>query len=58
MLVLPIQEGPSVALENVGGFTLRSLDRINVVLGKNGCGKSNLLRKIEPAIRSKPGRRY
>jgi len=40
-------------LENIAGFTFRSLDRINVLLGKNGCGKSYLLRQIEKALRGR-----
>ena len=34
-------------------YTLTSLDRINVLLGKNGCGKSYLLRQIEQALRGR-----
>ncbi len=41
--------------ENLDGFSLKFIDRKNVVLGKNGCGKSYLLKKIEPALRSLPG---
>lgn len=37
-------------LSNIGGFTLNSMSRINVVLGKNGCGKSYLLKKLEEGL--------
>ena len=37
-------------IENVSGFTLKGLGPINVLLGKNGCGKSYLLRQIEQGI--------
>jgi len=42
-------------LENVENFTLRNLARINVLLGKNGCGKSFLLKKVEQQIKNRPG---
>lgn len=32
------------------GYNLFSLARINVILGKNGCGKSTTLKKIEQAL--------
>lgn len=38
-------------LENLDGFTLRNVGRINVLLGKNGCGKSFLLKLIEQCLR-------
>jgi ATPase subunit of ABC transporter with duplicated ATPase domains len=31
-------------------FTLRNLDKINVLLGKNGCGKSSVLREVEEFV--------
>jgi ABC-type cobalamin/Fe3+-siderophores transport system ATPase subunit len=34
-------------IENISGYTLRGLDRINILLGKNGCGKSRMLRALE-----------
>ena len=37
-------------LEKVGSFSLFGLSRFNVILGKNGCGKSFLLRDIETAL--------
>jgi len=33
-----------------GGYSLRNLGRINVVVGKNGCGKSRLLKTLEEAL--------
>lgn len=38
-------------IENVRGFTLTGLGPINVLLGKNGCGKSYSLRQIEEGTR-------
>ena len=34
-------------ISNIGGYTLNNLNKINVILGKNGVGKSNLFRLIE-----------
>ncbi|MHA1153178.1 MAG: AAA family ATPase, partial [Alphaproteobacteria bacterium] len=42
-------------LEDLGGFTLRGLERINVVLGKNGCGKSYLLKRAEVSLSQNQG---
>jgi ABC-type cobalamin/Fe3+-siderophores transport system ATPase subunit len=39
-------------------YQLRSLEAINVVLGKNGCGKSRLLRSLEAAHRDNAHVRY
>jgi len=39
---------------NVGGTQLVGMRRINVILGKNGCGKSSLLRRIQDVIRDMP----
>ena len=36
-------------LLDLRGYNLRGLARKNLVLGKNGCGKSRLLQKIEEA---------
>ena len=36
--------------ESINKFTLRGLSQINVILGKNGCGKSYLLRQVERGI--------
>jgi predicted ATPase len=43
------------SLPNVGGFRLTGLSRINVILGKNGCGKSWLLKKVEQGLRGAAG---
>src|SRR5579863_1508262 len=42
-------------IENAGPFTLTGLDKINVILGKNGCGKSFLLKAIEQSIHGRVG---
>ncbi len=42
-------------LENCNGFSLRGLARINVLLGKNGCGKSFLLRRVEQGLTGREG---
>lgn len=41
-------------LDNVNGYTLKNLNKINILLGKNGCGKSYLLRQVESELSSKP----
>ncbi|WP_305779116.1 AAA family ATPase [Nocardia nova] len=33
-------------------YTIRGLDRINVLLGKNGCGKSTVLKQLQNAVAS------
>lgn len=40
--------------ESLSGYNLRGLARKNVVLGKNGCGKSRLLKLTEQALRGRP----
>lgn len=42
-------------LEHVGTFSLRNLTHINVVLGKNGCGKSFLLKKLDEVLTRREG---
>lgn len=42
-------------IRDVAPFTLTGLDRINVILGKNGCGKSYLLKAIEERTRRNGG---
>jgi len=37
----------------VDGYTLNNLNKINIVLGKNGCGKSRMLRQIEQNLARK-----
>lgn len=39
-------------ITNVSGYTLNNLSKINIILGKNGCGKSVMLRKIDGSITS------
>ena len=41
-------------IENVDSFTLRNIAPVNVVLGKNGSGKSYLLRQLEQTLRGRP----
>ena len=41
-------------LIELNGYNLRNLDRKNILLGKNGCGKSRALRICEQALRGKP----
>lgn len=38
----------------VGGYNLKNLDRENIVLGKNGCGKSRLLKRMEQELIKRP----
>ena len=45
------------ALE-AGQYELRGLDRINVVLGKNGCGKSTLMKVVEQQLPTRGQKRY
>lgn len=40
-------------IENINGYTLKNLNKINILLGKNGCGKSYLLRQVERGLSSK-----
>ena len=42
-------------LENLNGFSLLDLGSINVILGKNGCGKSFLLKRLEQPLRAQAG---
>lgn len=39
-------------IQSVGGYTLNNLNKINVVLGKNGSGKSTMLRQVEQGLSS------
>ena len=39
--------------ENLGGFSLKNISRMNVVLGKNGCGKSHILKVSAQQLRGK-----
>jgi len=36
------------------GYTFNNLSKINVVLGKNGCGKSTALKKVQQALETDP----
>lgn len=37
-------------INNINGYTLKNLNKINIVLGKNGCGKSIMLRQVEQKV--------
>jgi ABC-type multidrug transport system ATPase subunit len=37
-------------ISNVSSYTLRNLNKINIVLGKNGSGKSTMLRLVEQGL--------
>ncbi len=37
-------------IENIGGYNLRNLWKINILMGKNGCGKSRALRMIRATL--------
>jgi len=39
-----------VDITNRNGFNLYDLSKVNIVLGKNGCGKSTILKKIEQTL--------
>jgi len=39
-------------ISNVSGYTLYNLNKINIILGKNGCGKSRMFRSIEERVSS------
>lgn len=41
-------------ITKINGYTLKNLNKINIVLGKNGCGKSTMLRRLEQGIISQP----
>ncbi len=38
--------------DNLNGFAIRNVGQINVILGKNGCGKSHLLKQAEASLRN------
>lgn len=42
-------------LDNINGFSLRGLSKKNVILGKNGCGKSYLLKQLDQHLVGRPG---
>lgn len=42
-------------ISNISGYTLKNLNKINIVLGKNGCGKSRLLRLVEQGLTGQSG---
>ncbi|MGA7936305.1 MAG: AAA family ATPase [Kovacikia sp.] len=40
-------------LLELGGYNLRNLGTLNILLGKNGCGKSRLLKQVEQSLRGR-----
>ena len=42
-------------LQNVAGYSFTNLSQFNVVLGKNGCGKSHMLKQLEQHLRQQQG---
>ncbi|MBI2451364.1 MAG: AAA family ATPase [Parcubacteria group bacterium] len=42
-------------ISNVSGYTLKNINKINIVLGKNGSGKSTMLRLVEQGLSSQTG---
>ena len=42
-------------LIDIEGYNLKNLGKINVILGKNGCGKSTILKTIETKLSEGPG---
>lgn len=40
-------------LLGLGGYNLRNLGKLNILLGKNGCGKSRLLKQVEQGLRGR-----
>jgi predicted ATPase len=44
-----------VDIQNINGYTLNNLSKINKILGKNGPGKSKMLREIERGLASQSG---
>lgn len=42
-------------LLNKGGYSLRNIGKVNIILGKNGCGKSTALKAIDIALRAEAG---
>jgi ABC-type cobalamin/Fe3+-siderophores transport system ATPase subunit len=49
---LVVQQTNVMDLPDIGGFSLKNMARINVILGKNGCGKSHLLKQLEQGLNS------
>jgi predicted ATPase len=39
-------------VNDIAGFTLKGLAKVNVILGKNGCGKSYLLKALEQGLKA------
>lgn len=38
-----------------GGYNLKNLGKVNIILGKNGCGKSTALKEIDKALENNDG---
>jgi predicted ATP-binding protein involved in virulence len=54
MCLTVIGAGPAVDLSGLDGLEMRGLGKLNVILGKNGCGKSHILKAADAALRSRP----
>lgn len=39
---------------NIKEYSLKNISKINIILGKNGCGKSTLIRNIEEGLSGQP----
>ena len=37
-------------IEQVGGYSLKNIGKINILMGKNGCGKSTVLRMLDSGL--------
>ena len=42
-------------LINKGGYNLRNIGNVNIIIGKNGCGKSTALKAIDTALDAESG---
>ncbi|MEM7592772.1 MAG: hypothetical protein AAF383_14835, partial [Cyanobacteria bacterium P01_A01_bin.83] len=42
-------------LTNINGYSFLNIKKINFILGKNGCGKSTALKRVEQGLEGSPG---
>ena len=52
------EQDANVKLLKAGEYSLNNLSKINVVLGKNGCGKSRMLRQLDSGLEAPNIARY
>ena len=45
-------------LPNINGYSLYNINKINIILGKNGCGKSTVLKKVQQGLEGSEEVRY